>query len=141
MDYLYSIVRLYRNATGLNVSLDDLVIGDIYYYPVENYSYFAPILVVYPNNTNHNITPIAVFQLNSSKPILIELDYTMGTGYTPTDPESPIVDDLNMILKYGVKPVKPQKVDYERLIALLIFITSLSAAIALMILPKRKKKT
>jgi len=85
-EYLEKITELFNNITGYNVSMNHIVIGDIYYYPTRDLRYLSPVLVLYANNTdNTSLNKIVVMRLYPDKPVVESVFNVLGQGYSAGD--------------------------------------------------------
>ncbi|OYT38333.1 MAG: hypothetical protein B6U89_06060 [Desulfurococcales archaeon ex4484_58] len=92
--YLEWIVEKFRNATGdYNVSLNDIVIADIYYMPTRDYKYYTVVIELYKNKSYSDFTDVVVMRLNKTGPI-VETVYTLAGEPSVSDPIWFIMSDI-----------------------------------------------
>jgi len=143
-DYLNKIVELFNNATGYNVDLNDIVIGDIYYYPTDDLRFLSPILILYANRTNTTFNKIVVMRLYPDSPQIENIVNVLGYGYLAGDDLS-IEKNILYVIKTGshkIYEISPRKrgIIYVPIVEYLVLIAFSVAIVCILIYYIGKKK-
>ncbi len=104
--YLEMIVDKFREAVNnTNVSLNDIVVADIYYLPTNDYNILTPVIELYVNNTE-GLHSIVYMRLYKYMPVVEQVSIVAG---------QPSASDPQILLKLYVKKARAQAQMYEEL--------------------------
>ena len=96
-EYLEKIVEAFRKATGNNsVTINDIVVADIYYALTDDYEYIVPVLKLYCNTT-HGFHEVVYMELYKPGPIVKSVVITAGI---------PSASDPNVLVETLMKEVE-----------------------------------
>ncbi len=130
-EYLNKIAEEFKKAIGISsISMDNIIVADLYYMPSPDYKYLRPVLKLY-SNTTEGLHYVVSMELFKTEPHVISVTVVAGMP-SPSDPNT-LLNEIHEIVQ---KIKREQELiarerEYHNMLTLAIVVASVSTIVLL----------